>query len=149
MLRTWNRLLAFLALAFPVLCAARTVPAQSTPHLANGVAQFAPNQSDFTGTGHATHLGSYTEVGNVVFTPTATPGVFAVDGWSHYTAANGDLLYAVIHGSVDFTSGAITATATYAGGTGRFTNATGSSVLTGQMLGGGALAIAAAGTLGL
>jgi hypothetical protein len=145
--RSFTRLLAVLTLALTAVSFAGHAGAQSTPHHANGFAQFAANQSDFTGGGTATHLGKYTEIGNVTFTPTATPGIFAVDGWSHYTAANGDRLFAVVSGTVDFGTGAITATATYVGGTGRFVNATGSSLLVGQMLGGGALTVRADGTI--
>jgi hypothetical protein len=147
MLRRCNRLLSalVLALAVPSLTAAAT--AQVLPYSANGVAQFAANQSDFTGSGHATHLGRYTETGQVVFTPTANPLVFAVSGSAHYVAANRDELHAAITGTVDMSTGAIVATATYVGGTGRFANASGASLLTGTMLGGGALTIRAAGTL--
>lgn len=147
MFRLLIRLFSLLALALPTLSLASHAPAQSKPHFATGFGQFAANQSDFTGGGQATHLGRYTEAGNVTFAPTGTPGVFSVTGWTHYTAANGDQLYAVISGTVDFGSGAITATANYVGGTGRFVDASGSSALTGQMLGGGALTITAVGRI--
>jgi len=147
MFRSLTRLLSFLLLTTATLSFAGNAAAQSKPYQATGIAQFAANQSDFTGGGQATHLGKYTEVGHVVFTPTSTPGVFEVDGWSHYTAANGAELFAVLHGSVDMVTGAIIATATYVGGTGLFTHASGSSALAGQMLGGGALTIAAVGSI--
>jgi hypothetical protein len=148
MLRSLARLFTFVALTLATLSFADRAAAQSRPYHATGTAQFAANQSDFTGSGNATHLGRYTEVGNVAFTPTSTPGVLAVTGWAHYTAANGHQLFALIAGTVDMTTGAITATATYVGGTGNFTNASGSSALAGQMLGGGALAITADGSIG-
>lgn len=147
MLRSCQRLFILLALAITTLSFASPAPAQSTPYSATGFGQFAANQSDFTGGGQATHLGRYTEIGNVTFTPTATPGIFAVKGWSHYAAANGDQLFAAITGTVNFGNGAITATATYVGGTGRFANASGSSALAGQLLGGGALTIRAIGSI--
>jgi hypothetical protein len=147
MFRPLARLFTLLALAIPTLSFASPAPAQSTPHFATGFGQFAANQSDFTGGGQATHLGRYTEVGNVTFEATGTPGVFALSGWNHYTAANGDVLCAALTGTVDFRTGAISATATYVGGTGRFVNASGSSALTGQMLGGGALTVTGVGTI--
>ncbi|HZN37364.1 MAG TPA: hypothetical protein VFD82_01100 [Planctomycetota bacterium] len=142
-----TRLFTFLALAVPTLMFAGHASAQARPYHANGTAQFAPNQSDFTGSGNATHLGSYTEVGHVTFTGTGTPGVLAVNGWAHYTAANGHVLCAAISGTVNQQTGAIQGTATYIGGTGHFANASGSSALTGQMLGGGALTISALGSI--
>jgi hypothetical protein len=147
MFRSFSRLVTLVVLATSTLSFAGHASAQARPHLASGFGQFAANQSDFTGGGHATHLGTYTEIGNVTFAPTPTPGVFLVDGWSHYTAADGDQLYAAISGTVDFGTGAITATATYVGGTGRFANASGSSALLGQLLAGGALTITAVGSI--
>jgi hypothetical protein len=141
------RLFTAVALTIATVLFADPASAQARPYFAQGTAQFAANQSDFAGSGNATHLGRYTEVGNVTFTPTGTPGVLAVNGWAHYTAANGDVLYAVITGTVDMTTGAINGTATYSGGTGHFVNASGGSTLTGQMLGGGALTITAVGTI--
>ncbi len=144
---TVPRLFAWFMLSVAVLGIVRPMSAQERAHHASGVAQFAANQSDFTGSGHATHLGLYTEVGNVSFAPTGTPGVFAVSGWSHYISASGDELHADITGAVDMTTGAIFGTATYVGGTGRFATASGSSQLVGQMLGGGALTITAHGSI--
>ena len=141
------RLFTFLALAVATPMFAGHAAAQTRAFHAHGAAQFAPNQSDFTGSGNATHLGSYTEVGHVTFAPTGTQGVLAVSGWAHYTAANGHVLCAAIAGTVDQGTGAINATATYSGGTGRFANVSGSSTLTGQMLGGGALTITAHGSI--
>ena len=146
MLRHLSRLFPLFALLTALALAGRGM-AQDRPLHAAGVAQFAANQSDFTGSGHATHLGHYSEVGTVAFAPTSAPGVFAVTGFSHYIAANGDRLDAALAGTIDMATGAIVATATYVGGTGRFAAATGASTLTGQLLGGGALTIVADGTI--
>ena len=99
----------FTAVVFTIaaLLSAGRAPAQARPYFAQGTAQLAANQSDFTGSGTATHLGKYIEVGNVTFTATGTPGVLAVNGWAHYTAANGDVLCAVISGTVDLASGGV------------------------------------------
>jgi hypothetical protein len=120
--------------------------AELRPHQASGGAQFI-SATQFIGAGHATHLGAYTEVGTVAFTPTNDPAVLRVDGANVYTAANGDQLYGSFTGELNGVTGAVTATITYAGGTGRFAGATGSSALTGQMLGGGALAVSVDGGL--
>jgi len=147
MLRSLSRLFTLLALAISTLSFAGHAAAQARPFVEAGVAQFAANLSDFTGSGQAAHLGAYTEVGNVTLAPTSTPGLFTVDGWTHYTAANGDVLFAEVSGTLDMVTGAIVGTATYVGGTGRFANASGGSILAGQMIGGGALTITAIGSI--
>ena len=85
--------------------------------------------------------------GSAQFSPTADPTVFRIDAWSIYTAANGDRLYAVFTGQLDGLTGAITATGTYAGGTGRFVAADGLATLSGQLLPGGAISVAVVGTI--
>ena len=120
--------------------------AQSVPHFSSGSAQFI-GDNDFVGTGQATHLGSYTEVGRVSFAATGNPAVLAVTGCATYTAANGDTLRAAISGELNQLTGAITATLTYVPGTGRFADVSGSSSLVGQMLGGGAVRVAVTGNI--
>src|SRR6476660_6382364 len=84
--------------AVRVLAIPANTSAAERPYFASGTAQFvSPN--DFVGTGRATHLGFYTEVGNVSFTPTIDPTVFQIDGWATYTAANDAQLKAVVTGS--------------------------------------------------
>jgi len=141
-----TRLLLSLLFATALLSFSSIAPAQAVPHFARGGAQFV-SQNDFVGTGRATHLGNYTETGNVSFAPTGNPAVLAVNGWVIYVAANGAELHAVVSGELNTQTGVITATVTYVGGTGRFSDATGSSSLSGQMLGGGAVAIAVAGNI--
>ena len=114
-----------LAAVATLALAAAAAPAAERPHVSQGTAQFV-NANDFVGAGHATHLGQYTEVGSAAFSPTANPAVLRVDAWSIYTAANGDQLYATFTGHLNGLTGAITATVTYVGGTGRFEGATGS-----------------------
>jgi hypothetical protein len=146
MARYISHLVFLLSLVFTALSTSTEVQAQSRPFVAQGAAQFT-TANDFVGFGRATHLGVYTEVGNVSFTPSQTPGVLDVDGWAHYTASNGDQLHASIQGTLDTTTGQVVATVTYVGGTGRFANATGLSHLDGQMLGGGAISVAVRGTI--
>lgn len=140
------RLATVLALALATFALPDRASANPVPHLARGAAQFVgPN--DFVGSGNATHLGQYSEVGHVDFAPTGDPVVLAVNGWAHYTAANGDQLYALLAGTLNVSTGQIAVTVTYAGGTGRFAAATGSSNLAGQMLGGGAATVVVAGNI--
>ena len=144
--RFFTRLVPLAFVAIAVLGLPGHAAAQAVPHFSRGGAQFiSPN--DFTGTGHATHLGSYTEAGHVVFAPTANPNVLAVTGRAIYTAANGDELHATVRGELNVVTGAVRAVLTYTGGTGRFVSASGSSVLTGQMLGGGAITVTVVGTI--
>ena len=137
---------ALVLAAFAVLALSASSQAEDRPHKSGGTAQFV-NPNDFVGSGRATHLGRYTEVGSAQFSPTADPTVFRIDAWSVYTAANGDQLYAVFTGQLDGLTGAITATGTYVGGTGRFDDASGSATLSGQMLPGGTISVSVAGTI--
>ena len=132
--------------AVSVLALAAPAQAVERPHVSRGTAQFV-NANDFVGAGTATHLGLYDEVGSAQFSPTADPTVFQVDAWSIYTAANGDQLYAVFTGHLNGVTGAITATVTYVGGTGRFTDATGTATLSAQLLPGGSINVAIKGTI--
>jgi hypothetical protein len=133
------------ALAIAVLALQIPATAHPVPYRSQGTAQFAG--TDFVGAGRATHLGRYTEVGTVAFAPTTDPDVLAVSGSIVYTAANGDELHATFAGELNQATGAIAATLTYVGGTGRFEDAAGSSGLTGQMLGGGAASVVVAGSI--
>jgi hypothetical protein len=129
-----------------VLTVTTRASAEERRHKSGGTAQFV-SPTDFVGSGQATHLGRYTEVGSARFSPTAAPTVLRIDARSVYTAANGDQLYATITGRLDLQSGAITATVTYVGGTGRFDDAGGSATLSGQMLPDGTIAVAVEGTI--
>ena len=142
---SWNPFTLVL-MALTVLTVASSAQAVERPHVSRGTAQFV-NANDFVGTGTATHLGAYDEVGSAQFSPTADSTVLQVDAWSIYTAANGDQLYAVFTGHLDGVTGVLTATATYVGGTGRFANASGTATLSGQLLPGGSIEVATKGTI--
>jgi hypothetical protein len=116
------------------------------PHLSGGTAQFVSG-TDFVGTGHATHLGRYSEEGSVVFSPTDDPAVLHVDGSIVYTAANGDELHAIVTGELNGLTGVISAMLSYVGGTGRFADASGSASLAGQSGPMGAISVSASGTI--
>ena len=129
-----------------ILTLSARASAEERPHTSRGTAQFV-SPTDFVGTGQATHLGCYTEVGSVLFSPTADTTVLQLDAWAIYTAANGDQLYATFTGHLNGLTGAITATVTYEGGTGRFDDAGGSAALLGQIQPGGTIAVAVQGTI--
>jgi hypothetical protein len=134
-------LVAVAALALP-----GRASAEDRPHKLAGSAQFI-SPTDFVGSGEATHLGRYAEAGCARFSPTADPAVLLVDAWTTLTAANGDRLCETITGRLDLRTGAITATVTYVGGTGRFADAGGSAALSGQMLPDGTIAVSVEGTI--
>ena len=141
-----RRPFALVLAALGVLALSAPAQARERPHVSRGTAQLV-NANDFVGAGKATHLGRYHEVGSAQFSPTADPTVFEIDAWSIYTAANGDQLYAVFTGYLNGVTGAITATVTYVGGTGRFSDASGTAKLTGQSLPDGTISVAVKGTI--
>jgi hypothetical protein len=78
-----------------------------------------------TASGTATHLGLWTAVGSVTFTP--DNGVLRSNGAATFTAANGDKLEMVAEGALDpatFTDHGIFR---FVGGTGRFAAVSGSA----------------------
>ena len=136
-----------LVLAFlSVFALSAPTQAGERPHVSRGTAQFV-NANDFVGVGKATHLGIYTERGRAQFSPTADPTLFRVDAQSIYTAANGDQLHAVFSGFLNGLTGAITATVTYVGGTGRFSEASGTANLSAQLFPGGSIEVTVKGSI--
>jgi hypothetical protein len=82
---------------------------------------------DFVAAGNGTHLGKYTESGNVSIVGGAFP-VFLVAGSATLTDKSGDELCVDIIGVLDFSTMTITGTIYFDGATtGRFENATGSA----------------------
>ena len=128
-------------LAFPV-----SASAAMRPYFATGTAHFV-NPTDFVGSGQATHLGQYAEEGSVALTPTSNPAVFQVAGAIAYFAANGSRLDAQVSGTLNLATGAVSATITYVGGTGRFDDATGQSTLAGQMDANGTISVTVVGLI--
>ena len=142
----FRRPLALVLAAVGVLTPAAPARAAERPHVSRGTAAFV-NASDFVGAGTATHLGLYDETGSAQFSPTADPTVFQVDAQAIYTAANGDRLYATFAGHLDGLTGRLTATVTYVGGTGRFTDASGTATLSGQLFPDGSIEVTVKGTI--
>lgn len=96
----------------------------------SGEGQLTASGFSFSTAGQATHLGRWTNAGEVVIVgpDPVVPGNLAVVGEVTFTAANGDRLYAVITGSLDPVTGAGLGVFHWDGGTGRFADATGSAV---------------------
>lgn len=140
------RALGFVLAAFSIITLATPAQAARRAHYSRGTAHFTgPNT--FVGAGLATHLGKYEERGHVAFSGTDDPTVLHLEACAIYTAANGDCLYTTFTGELNGVTGAITATATYVGGTGRFTNATGTSRLSAQILADGTLEVVVQGAI--
>ncbi|HYV04868.1 MAG TPA: hypothetical protein VFB82_09790 [Blastocatellia bacterium] len=97
----------------------------------NGVAAFITDQAgniigaNVTGSGTASHLGTWTLVGNVTFTP--ENGVLRSHPVATLTAANGDKLEIVGDGALDLATGTDHGIFHFVGGTGRFEGASGSA----------------------
>lgn len=81
--------------------------------------------------GQATHLGLFTETGELSFVPDPNnPTLLLVTGRVTFTAANGDQLEALIEDAVlDVTTGQAAGAFRIIGGTGRFANASGTGDL--------------------
>ena len=79
-----------------------------------------------TGSGTATHVGQWTVVGNIKYTPDAN-GVLHSSGEATLTAANGDKLLLAIDGILDPIAAVDQGLFHIVGGTGRFEGATGSA----------------------
>ena len=127
--------------AAAVLTLPSVASAAERAHRSRGTAEFLPNSTDFVGSGSATHLSRYEEVGSVTLWPTSDPTAIPLTAWSIYTARNGDELHATFEGYLNGVTGQITATVTYIGGTGRYDGASGTGTLTGQMLPNGTISV--------
>ena len=124
-----------LALTFTLLVGSLAVTATERPFSLNGRGVAIPVVdgngnvvgADPTGSGNATHLGTFTNTGHVDFTPDATnPNILHPSGGGVFTAANGDKLnFVIVNGALDLTTGIGTGDFDFTGGTGRFANATG------------------------
>ena len=125
----------FLALTLMMLVGSLSVTATERPFSLNGTGIAIPildgNGNVIgaapTGSGNATHLGTFTNTGKVTFTPDASnPNILHPSGGGVFTAANGDKLnFIIISGALDLTTGIGTGDFEFTGGTGLFANATG------------------------
>ena len=82
---------------------------------------------DVTGSGNGTHIGLFTTIGKVFFSPDPNdPTQIIPSGEATLTASNGDkLIFVVADGSQSLITGVGTGHFSFTGGTGRFANATG------------------------
>ena len=130
-----SRSMKFLVLTFTLLVGSLAVTATERPFSLTGSGIAIPIidgngnivGAEPTGSGNATHLGLFTNTGKVSFTPDATnPTILHPSGGGVFTAANGDKLnFVIVTGALDLTTGIGTGEFDFAGGTGRFANATG------------------------
>lgn len=105
---------------------------------------------DVTGSGNGTHLGFFTTLGKVFFSPHPTdPTQIIPSGEAILTAADGDkLVFVVADGSQSLVTGIGTGHFSFTGGTGRFANATGTiSYVVEQNFATGAYTITAVGSI--
>jgi hypothetical protein len=108
--------------SFPAQAGERPFRMNATGTVTNGV---------ISATGHATHLGLFSETGELSFVPDPNnPTLLLVTGRVTFTAANGDQLDALIEDAVlDVTTGQAAGIYRFIGGTGRFANASGTGDL--------------------
>jgi hypothetical protein len=99
----------------------------------SGLAAFITDEAgnvigaNVTASGTATHLGLWTAVGNVRFTPDPITGQLRSEGMATLTAANGDKLEVVLEGSLDPATNTDQGVFHFVGGTGRFDDVSGSA----------------------
>ena len=125
----------FLVLTLVLLAGSVATTATERPFSFNGGGVAVPilNEAgqpigiDVTGSGNGTHLGLFSTVGRVFFSPHPTdPTQIIPSGEATLTAANGDkLVFVVEDGSQSLITGVGTGHFRFTGGTGRFANATG------------------------
>lgn len=108
--------------SFPAQAVERPIRINASGTVTNGVISAA---------GHASHLGLFSETGELSFVPDPNnPTLLLVTGRVTFTAANGDQLDALIEDAVlDVTTGQATGAFRFIGGTGRFVNASGTGEL--------------------
>lgn len=127
-----------LALSSQLLRSDQTVPFKTNNYSFNIIASVPEASCDgdnrvyLAGEGTATHLGIFT----IAFSFCSRPNGILEDGQGAFVAANGDRLQFSFEGNSVFAPPStvnFTSFATFAGGTGRFENAAGSAVITGNV----------------
>ena len=102
---------------------------------------------NFVAAGNGTHLGSYTEIGNISITG-EDPTALDVVGSATLTDKHGNELCVSITGLMNFFTGTIIGTLTFEGApSGRFKDATGSASLVAQVQPDGTIAVIVEGTI--
>jgi hypothetical protein len=125
-----NRYISALVLALAVLILGSS-PAQAGERPFRLNASGTVTNGVISATGHASHLGLFSETGELSFVPDPNnPNLFLATGRVTFTAADGDQLDALIEDAVlDVTTGQATGVYRFIGGTGRFANASGTGEL--------------------
>ena len=82
------RTLVAMLVATGMLTVTTRASAEDRPHKSGGTAQFVGRTTDFVGSGEATHLGRYSEVGSARFTATHDPTVRRIDACFGFTGAH-------------------------------------------------------------
>jgi len=143
-----RNLKAFFFLLAVVLMGSFPVQAAGRPFSLTGAGTVS-NSGGVSASGRATHLGLFTEAGQVNFVPDPNdPTRVLATGNATFTAANGDALELLIDGSLDLTTGEATGIFTFVGGTGRFGDASGTgNFVIQQNLVTGAFEVTAVGTI--
>ena len=136
-----------LLVAAGILTLSDRASAAERPYHSRSTAMLDLATGNFVAAGNATHLGSYTESGNISISGD-DPTALDVVGSATLTAANGDELCVVITGEMNFLTGTITGTLTFDGATeGRFEDATGSASLVAQFQPDGTISVDVVGTI--
>jgi hypothetical protein len=97
----------------------RLILSQSVTFITDGAGNIIG--ANVTVSGTATHLGMFTAVGTVQFTPDPNnPGRILSSGTATFTASNGDKLQIAVNGALDLATGVDMGVFRFVGGTGRF-----------------------------
>ena len=141
------RPVAVLLVAAGILTLSDRASAEERTYRSRSTALLDLATGDFVAAGKATHLGNYTETGNVAIWGD-DPTALHVEGSATLIAANDDELCVVITGEMNFLTGTITGTLTFDGATeGRFEDATGSASLVAQVQPDGTISVDVVGTI--
>lgn len=122
-----NRYLKTLTLMLAILLLGSLSAAAAERPLSISGAGTLTNDGAIIASGRATHLGLFTETGQLSFVPDPDNShLILVTGEATFTAANGDELEGVMESAVlDVTTGIGNGVFVFTGGTGRFEGATG------------------------
>jgi hypothetical protein len=143
--RFFSRLLAASVVATSLVTLTGQAAAADRPYKASGLATITG--LSISGVGQASHLGHYVEAGGITGVIPIGPGLLAITAETTYTTDEGYQLHASAVGTLDLNTGTLAGVLTYDGGTGRFTNATGSSNLLGLAQPSGAFAVKVVGLI--
>ena len=141
------RTVAVLLVAVGSVTFAASASGEERDYRSHSTALLNLDTGDFVAGGNGTHLGSYTELGNVTITG-EDPTALDVVGSATLTDKHGNELCVAITGLMNFFTGTIIGTLTFEGApAGRFEDATGSASLVAQVQPDGTIAVIVEGTI--